>query len=372
MNSNSRIGVKTRIGRAAIAAALIASTAVFASGAQAAEGYPEHRSEYDHLIDSEWRSALEAAINPDDYVCGPTDFRFWIEDLVDSISDDALNVIGGYGVDAWPTFYALAFDNDDSDEYIGVNGEYTRELGKRHRVDQQFWDVYTKDVQLQAMHGSIIADDSKMVPFVQWFFDTSEEEAQGIVDLVQYTIETDPSVDYDNPIFTLNAFAFSAGGEEIPGFGKIPDKIVMGDGILVALEDLGLGRNGPDFVHAHEFAHHVQFEIGAFDSDLPQPEATRRTELMADAFAAYNVAHSRGASMQTKRIVDVVRSAMDVGDCAFDSPGHHGTPNQREAAARWGADLANSARPQGKINSSALMLDLFEAELPSLIAPDAP
>ena len=33
-----------------------------------------------------------------------------------------------------------------------------------------------------------------------------------------------------------------------------------------------------------EFGHHVQFEDGLFNSPLTGAEATRRTELMADAF----------------------------------------------------------------------------------------
>ncbi len=180
------------------------------------------------------------------------------------------------------------------------------------------------------------------------------------------------TIGYDHPLFTLNAFAFSAGGEIFPGSGIIPDKIVMGDGILEGVEAIGLATNGPDLIHAHEFAHQVQFEIGAFDTELTdQAEQTRRTELMADAFAAYNLAHASGASFQTKRIVEVVTASFSVGDCALDNPGHHGTPNQRAAAAEWGANLAHTTKPRGKIISADEMLALFEAELPSLVAPDA-
>jgi len=112
-----------------------------------------------------------------------------------------------------------------------------------------------------------------------------------------------------------------------------------------------------------------KFELGAFGASTP--EGTRRTELMADAFGAYYLAHAKGATFQAKRIVDTFEIVREIGDCAFDSPGHHGTPNQREAAAMWGAELAASAQKQGHINSATLMLTLFEAELPDLIAPDA-
>jgi hypothetical protein len=91
---------------------------------------------------------------------------------------------------------------------------------------------------------------------------------------------------------------------------------------------------------------------------------------MADAFGAYFDAHSRGASFQTQRIVDVYRGSYIIGDCVFDDPSHHGTPNQREAAARWGAGLAQAAKKQGKILPSAEVFSLFEAQLPTIVAPD--
>ena len=325
-------------------------------------------------IDTQWRAMLESAIDPDDYECqNDTDIRMWIGELFDAIDPGALDAVFFFGVDIWPTYYSLLFDNDSSDDYIGVNGEHTREQIKRHKDNMRFWDVKTDDILLQGMHGADIADDAKMIPVVEFLFGTDTATAQLIVDIGQDIIETEPTLNYDHPLFTLNAFAFSDEGEEIiPGFGLLPDKIVMGEGILDGLRDIGLGRNGPDVVHAHEFAHHVQFEIGAFDSDLPAPEATRRTELMADAFAGYNLAHARGASFQAKRIADVLQASFGIGDCGFTSPGHHGTPNQREAASAFGVDIATSAKPQGKIKSSSEMFDLFEAQLPILVAPDAP
>ena len=218
------------------------------------------------------------------------------------------------------------------------------------------------------MHGADIADDAEMVPLLEFGFGVSTEVAQEILDFVQEVIEA--TIGYDHPLFTLNAFAVP--GEEVPGFGSFPDKLVMGDGILDFYEAIGLATNAPDFIHAHEFAHHVQFETGVIDDDFVfEAEATRRVELMADAFAAYNLAHARGASFQTKRIVDIVTSGFEVGDCFFDNPNHHGTPNQRAAAAEWGADLAQTTKPRGKILSSYQMLELFDAELPSIVAPDA-
>ena len=51
---------------------------------------------------------------------------------------------------------------------------------------------------------------------------------------------------------------------------------------------------GVRVILAHEFRHHVQYQLGVFDSGSADPaEATRRTELMADAMAAYYGTNNR-------------------------------------------------------------------------------
>ncbi len=356
-------------------------------------------------IDTAWRRVLEfeiaKAINPDDYVCdAETDFVVWADEQfaeVDLFSLFVMDVLGGF---FWAGDAKILIDNDAGDEYIGVQGQYTEEQIKRHKDNRRFWDVPTDDILLMGMHGSQLRDSEKMLeypsfPFI--FQGVPDEVLPEVINWVQTTIEggvadfglffsfPNPSPGplliqmpgipngYDSPLLTLNAFAFSTGGDEIPGVGEVPDRIVMGDGILEGLDAVGLGQNGPDFVHAHEFAHHVQFEIGAFDSDLPtQPERTRRTELMADGFGAYYSTHARGATMQAKRFAEVMNAAFVVGDCGSASGGHHGTPNQRDAAAAWGGEVASPDRAQGHIESAYTMPTLFDAELPALVAPDAP
>lgn len=344
------------------------------------------------------QDSINRAIDPDDYVCNaPTYFHTWIDqqvgDLVNISGIETLAALDFLGAFFWAGDSTLLFDHDASDEYIGTSGEFTREQIKRHKDNKRFWDVRTDDILLMGMHGIEIADDSRMSPLMEtdFYFGFFGPEVQeyvletvqtliegGEVDLrplgpfgfpfpIEYSAPGIPS-GYDNPLFTLNAFAFSG---EIPGFGPIPDKIVMGDGILEALALNGLGNNAPDFIHAHEFAHHVQFEIGAFEPGPPTPEKTRRTELMADGFAAYYSSHARGATFQAKRFADVMSAAFGVGDCNFDGNGHHGTPDQREAAALWGGGITKSERKKGHIKSATEMLSLFDAELPNLVAPDA-
>jgi predicted metalloprotease len=143
----------------------------------------------------------------------------------------------------------------------------------------------------------------------------------------------------------------------------------MGDGILEAYTELGFGDVAPQAILAHEFGHQVQFAIGTFDNPISSDPAenTRRTELMADAYSAYYLSHARGATMQWKRVQQFLEVFFNIGDCGFSSPGHHGTPIQRMAAAQWGYDLANNAKKQGKILTSQEFADLFDAALPSLL-----
>jgi hypothetical protein len=176
---------------------------------------------------------------------------------------------------------------------------------------------------------------------------------------------------YDNPLWTLNAFAFSAEGQTDPFIASIPDKLVMGDGIIAAYDAIGLGDVGVRVIMAHEFAHHVQFELGVFDTGPTDPsEATRRTELMADAMATYYATHKKGLALNSKRVTDALLSFYTVGDCVFNSPGHHGTPLQRERAADWGAALAAAAKPRSSVLSAEDFIELFEEALPGIISGD--
>ena len=117
--------------------------------------------------------------------------------------------------------------------------------------------------------------------------------------------------------------------------------------------------------------HHVQFEQGFFDSPLTGPEATRRTELMADSFGTYFIAHKRGLGMKGAALHKAEQAFFEVGDCSFDSNGHHGTPNQRLKASIWGADQAAKAQAPFPVQPSITLFNKFEKKLPNLVKPDA-
>ena len=163
-----------------------------------------------------------------------------------------------------------------------------------------------------AMHGDVLLDADRIAKTLTAMVATGEldpmtpaeiqAEAATVADFMQTQGDF-----YDNPLWTLNAFAFSGEGETDPFIAALPDKLIMGDGIIDAYDAIGLGDVGIRVIMAHEFGHHVQFELGVFDTGPTDPaEATRRTELMADAMAAYYGTHKKGLALNKKRVADAL------------------------------------------------------------------
>ncbi len=328
------------------------------------------------ISDQYFANAARRAIDPDDYVCDPSSPVIdWFVGEVNEVIDQEPEIFdllyNQLLADLVPTYDALLFQTDDTPQYFGYNGEYTHVMLKTERDAKRFWDIFSDDIQLIGMHGTMLLDVERVAAVYSSFvFGVPPDDAAFFASLVRDAVLQSETLNGGNhPLFSFNAFAFSS--DVLP----IPDKIVMGDGILAGYAAVGLDDVAPQGVYAHEFAHHIQFENGYFDDPVPgattQAELTRYTELMADAMSAYYLTHKRGAAMNQKRVEQFLQVFFQIGDCAFDNPGHHGTPNQRMAAARFGFDLADQAQKQGHILTSEQVHDAFVAAYPDLIAPDA-
>ncbi|MGW0227953.1 hypothetical protein ACWDWO_06555 [Actinopolymorpha singaporensis] len=321
------------------------------------------------------RAAVDRAINRDDYQCGPTDFDAYIDGLINGLSKDEFTFLVGHieMLDV-PTYDALLYGSD-TDQRYALRSDYRTQLTHTFRDVKRFWDIQSGDIQLMSMHGSIMGDAAAVSRVLQLPlgepFSKSPAEADKHAKEIAEAVDSGMFDGGNNPLFTLNAFAFTAEGDPDPLVKGVPDKLIFGDGIVDALNAMGIGDVGPRAVMGHEFGHHVQFEDNLFDSPLTGPEATRRTELMADAFGTYFATHARGLSLNTKRVLQAEKTFYEVGDCAFTNDGHHGTPNQRLRSSAWAAGIADAARPQGKILPSLTFADMFEQELPVIVAPDA-
>src|SRR4051794_34253873 len=294
--------------------------------------------------------ALGRVLKPGDYACGPTDLDAYVASLTAGIGNADLQFLFASGVLDFPTYDALFFGTSADPKYALAPG-HRQELTNSFRDAKKFWDIQSGDIQLMAMHGDgVLQDPARLTRLLTVAYGVEATRAKVLAQQFVTAVAQIPALKGgNNAIFTLNAFAFSGKGESDPQVAALPDKLIFGDGILDALDYMHIGDVGPRAVLGHEFGHHVQYEDNLFDSPLTGPEATRRTELMADAFGTCFVTHSRGLALNTKRVLQAEKTFYEVGDCAFDNAGHHGTPNQRVRASQWGADLANSAQKQGHI-----------------------
>ena len=325
-----------------------------------------------HLVESPAQAALARAVPPSE--CAGTLLDTYIDQLFAAMTDEQFAFLVAHQDALFnvPTYDALFFGTPNDPAYALES--HAQQIKNTFRDLRQFWDIESADIQLMAMHGDVLLDADRIAKTLSAMVATGQiapmtaAEIQAEAATVAAFMQTQGDF-YDNPLWTLNAFAFTGEGESDPFIAALPDKLIMGDGIIDAYDAIGLGDVGIRVIMAHEFGHHVQFELGVFDTGPTDPaEATRRTELMADAMAAYYGTHKQGLALNKKRVVDALLSFYTVGDCQFDSPGHHGTPLQRERAADWGADLAAASKPRSSILSPAAFVELFDAALPQIIS----
>ena len=312
------------------------------------------------------------AINPNDYVCSNESspvVAVLDAELATTLADPAdrkrlLDMYARYA-DLLPVYEAIYFQTPETPQYYGYDGDFTKAITKTERDIKRFWDIPSSQIQVVAMHGTMLLDAERVYQ-TYLLFGFPPAVAVAYTKVVTESLAASTTMNGGNYLFwTFNAV--SARGDDID------DKIVMGDGILEAFAQIGFGDVAPQAIFAHEFAHQIQFENQYFEDlgEVTPPEATRYTELMADAMAAYYLTHARGATLRQRRVAQFLEVFYQLGDCGFTSAGHHGTPNQRLAAAQFGFRLADEAQKQGHILSSEEFHELFLAYYPTLIAPDA-
>ncbi len=314
----------------------------------------------------QYQFAVRRALKLESAECNDnTKVTQWLNGQLADWDDEVLDYVFGLDMLYLPTLDALIFENSSLNQYFGKNGEYTQRITKTFKDLKRFWNIRSSDIALVAMHGNMLADRDKLVRTYEAAYDLSNTDAQFYADFVLAVLDVFPQLrDGNHPIFTFNSVAFN--GFEYPPYGVLADKIVVGDGIMEAYTAIGYGDVAPQAILAHEFGHHIQYQLNLI-ADEESAEAARRIELMADAFAAYYLSHARGASMQWKRVQQFLQVFFNIGDCSVESFDHHGTPAQRMAAAQWAYNLANNAQKQGHILTAQQFSVLFEAALPVIL-----
>lgn len=353
------------------------------------------------------RDALLSVLNPADYQCGTTPLNTWINnklvppEIVQLIENPpanptpeqqeqidlakgqvtVLSLLLTIGALNATTYDTVIHADDPRFAHFGEdNGNKDTSYITRTVQDvQNFWGL-DRHLHTAAMKDDIITSgDYKdtqrfgaavLLAFIPLQPYQLDQRAYEYGNLVKTAIDFVPWLDGgENDIFTFNAFALDA-SDEGPLFGKFGNQVVYGDGLLNAQKDLGLAPEGVGSVIGHEFGHQIQYANGVFEHRVNTPEGTRRTELMADAYAGYYAAHKGGLTYNAKKVAEAIRMSYEVGDCGFDNPGHHGTPLQRERAALWGAGLAAGEKPTNVISTKDFQTK-FDAALPAIVAPDA-
>jgi hypothetical protein len=267
-----------------------------------------------------------------------------------------------------PYIYKHYIDKNEEEESFGYDGSETVELIQRHKDTMAFWteadvddSITTDGILLLSMHGRDLMDNEKLVPTIIHMFDfDNENDILEFADKVKEYVQDLPG-GYENPLLTMNAVATRGGGGSRSS-GKTIASLVIGDGVLAFVNDSNLFSSGPDFVHAHEFGHHLQYEMDIAHNVPPGYENDiRRKELMADAISAYFLAHDRGGNMDAHAISEFSMTAFATGDCNVGQSDHHGTPKQRYCASVWGASRAALAPDGSPLIDPETFVDMFNS-----------
>jgi hypothetical protein len=319
--------------------------------------------------------AADRVINPGDYVCNPNSPVInWVNaEIAATLAVEPNLFFAMYDrlADFLPTAEALLFQTSAQPQYYGYTGQFTDEMLRLEKSVKEFFDIPSDDIQVVAMHGTMLTDAQRMMRTYE-ALGLPHDSAYSWAHTVRSSLLHSKTMRGGNWAFwTFNAVSARFANN------VLPPKIVMGDGLLEGFSAIGYGDVAPGSIFAHEYAHQIQFERGYFDdlSDEATPaEQTRYTELMADAYSAYYMTHVGGAQADVERVHDFLEVFFQLGDCAFTSGGHHGTPNQRLAAARFGFQLAYDDlwENDGRIRSTEEFHDLFVQKFSELVAPDVP
>jgi hypothetical protein len=113
---------------------------------------------------------------------------------------------------------------------------------------------------------------------------------------------------------------------------------------------------------AHEWGHRAQFTIGWKDYYRPEHK-----ELEADAFSGFYMALAKQYAWS--QIQSYFQNVYATGDYNFNSPLHHGTPEQRLQAAYLGVNIAIYALQNGIQYNYNQLHELIFNEIRSKIAP---
>lgn len=341
------------------------------------------------LRDAGISEGMAGAIDPGDYECSTSELTTWARAKLAAVDPQSWQWYNNGLLGVSPALFLqywtlMKTPTDPHDAQFGVNGDKTNEMSRTFRALESFWGIDDSEIGLVPFDAKVFADTPEAAADRQFVYDKFGEVNGLISILMMLSVESGVKAGWvdgfpggvDNPLFTLNAFALdpdragdSTGMLEDLGITR---RVAMGVGLSSMWSEIGLGSVGDRAVLGHEYAHQVQYTHDLFETDLTdESEQTRRSELMADAFSTYFTVSKRGESLNKASALQAMQSFYTVGDCSFENPGHHGTPNQRYASSAWAADFVKAQENRGHIIATEDLATEWERVFPELIAPDA-
>jgi len=190
----------------------------------------------------------------------------WFVSLIESIGIGTWEEINDYNITSLAYLFKHHVSNSDgTNEYFGTYGDRTYEMKRNHETLATFWSTNpswassSRNVLLMGMHGGDLAEDTFLVATLQQMYSMDGNEAYAAAAKIQSIIATLPG-SFNNPVLTANAIAIQSLNPD--GSKSERDSIIIGDGVFIFLEWLGLSKDGPYYIHSHEFGHHLQYDLG--------------------------------------------------------------------------------------------------------------
>ncbi|MBO9571294.1 MAG: hypothetical protein J7497_03675 [Chitinophagaceae bacterium] len=245
---------------------------------------------------------------------------------------------------------------DRSKQFFGRDGEYTQLVTKHERKLTTFWNL-KNTIRVNGEHSETLGNRDKIAEVFILFTDASREDAYYVADQI-IAMNKESKVFPHTPLLSFD------------GFSTSDHLIVLGDGLIQGITETGVvDEVAVAGLLSHEWGHQVQFEnslkwYGVTPEEWQfSPKFTRQIEMEADFFSSYYLTHKRGATYNWKRVAEFNELFFNIGDCDFTSAAHHGTPTQRQNAAKLGYTVASQTKPMGHILSPDQLHSIFMQKL---------
>ncbi|MDT8913171.1 hypothetical protein [Amycolatopsis sp. PS_44_ISF1] len=261
------------------------------------------------------------------------------------LENDALSALSGLS-----QLYIQGVASDQDPQVFGTDGQYSPRAASTIAKLRGFWDIESWNVQLVAWKGTDLGSQAKMTQ--TFALGLAPARVAAAAALATKVLSEVPAMQGGrNPLITLNAYSAPAGSLG----GK---RVMLGDGLLDVVGQLGFDSVSVEAVIGHEYGHQLDF---AHDN-YPGNESG---EMGPDAYGGYFIAHAKGDAWDARAQQEVTYLDASIGDCYHS----HGTPDQRKAAGAWGEKQATSQGNPNRIIPSATMIAHFQKEYPKLVPP---